>query len=161
MIKAVVPGDIPACVEMIRASFLTVAEQFGFTAENAPRFTAFAISEQQLGYQYHEEKRPMFAYFDNGRIVGYYSLTPVQDGICELSNLCTLPAYRHHGVGQELLEHAFCAARDAGCSLMRIGIVEENRVLRAWYEAHGFVHLGTKKFEHFPFTCGFMERTLD
>lgn len=43
---------------------------------------------------------------------------------------------------------------------MNIGIVEENTILRKWYEDHGFVHIGTKKFDFFPFTCGYMKRDL-
>ena len=35
MIRAIVKNDIPVCVAVIRASFLTVAEEFGFTEENA------------------------------------------------------------------------------------------------------------------------------
>ena len=54
----------------------------------------------------------------------------------------------------------FEAARALGCSRMEIGIVEENRVLRRWYEGFGFVHTGVKKFEFFPFTCGYMEKKL-
>ncbi len=161
MIKAVVPEKIPECVNVIRTSFLTVADQLGFTVENAPGFTAFATTEDRLNYQYHVEKRPMYAYFDGEDVVGYYSLSINGDGTCELSNLCTLPEYRHREIGRKLLEHAFAAAAGAGCSRMRIGIVEENRILRAWYENHGFVHLGTKKSDRFPFTCGFMERALD
>ena len=160
MIKAVVPENIPECVNVIRTSFRTVADEFGFTEENAPAYVAFATDEHRLNYHCHVEKRPMYAWFDGGRIVGYYSLLAGEDGICELNNLCTLPEYRCRGIGKELLEHAFAVAKELGCSLMRIGIVEENRVLRAWYEAHGFVHLGTKKYDHFPFTCGYMERTL-
>ena len=47
-----------------------------------------------------------------------------------------------------------------GCKKMSIGIVEENKVLRKWYENNGFIHIGTKKFDFFPFTCGYMERDL-
>lgn len=43
---------------------------------------------------------------------------------------------------------------------MNIGIVEENIVLRSWYEKYGFVHTGTEKFDFFPFTCGYMEKQL-
>ena len=43
---------------------------------------------------------------------------------------------------------------------MNIGIVEENTLLRTWYEDNGFVHIGTKKFDFFPFTCGYMKRDL-
>ena len=43
---------------------------------------------------------------------------------------------------------------------MKIGIVEENKKLRKWYEAHGFIHTHAEKFDFFPFTCGYMEREL-
>ena len=39
-------------------------------------------------------------------------------------------------------------------------IIEENPTyeeLKEWYEKIGFVHTGTQKFEHLPFTVGFME----
>ncbi len=29
------------------------------------------------------------------------------------------------------------------CNKMNIAIVEENQVLRRWYEDHGFLHIGT------------------
>lgn len=32
---------------------------------------------------------------------------------------------------------------------MSIGIVEENTILRKWYEDNGFIHIGTKKFDFF------------
>ena len=51
-------------------------------------------------------------------------------------------------------------AKELNFSKMNIGIVEENTVLRKWYEALGFIHTGTKKFDFFPFTCGYMEREL-
>ena len=43
MIRPVTEKDIPVCVKVIRESFLTVAEEFHFTKENAPRFTAFSV----------------------------------------------------------------------------------------------------------------------
>ena len=46
------------------------------------------------------------------------------------------------------------------CKKMKIGIVEENKKLRKWYEAHGFIHTHAEKFDFFPFTCGYMEREL-
>lgn len=44
---------IPECVRVIRESFHTVADEFGFTEENAPRFTAFATTEQRLKWQFN------------------------------------------------------------------------------------------------------------
>ena len=161
MIRLMREEEIPACVALIRRSFGTVAQEFGFNEENAPRFTAFATTEERLTWHLHGEKRPMYVYVnESGEIIGYYSLLLEENNVCELSNLCVAPECRHGKVGEALLLHSYEAAKEAGCVTMHIGIVEENVQLRKWYEKHGAVHLGTKKFEHFPFTCGFMEKTL-
>ena len=161
MIKEIEKKDIPECVRVIRDSFITVADEFGFTAENAPRFTAFAINADRLNYQLEVEHRVMIAYCqDSGEMIGYYSLLWQNDHQCELNNLCVLPEHRHEGVGAVLLHDAFDRARKEGCKKINIGIVEENQVLRKWYENQGFFHIGTKKFDFFPFTCGYMEKSL-
>ena len=81
-------------------------------------------------------------------------------GICnhKLNNLAVLPEYRHKGIGKQLLNHAFRTARDMNCKVLNIGIVEENVVLRKWYEQNGAIHIGTKKYDFFPFTCGYMKK---
>lgn len=160
MICAVSPKDLNECVEVIRSSFKTVADELGFTEENASRFTAFATTPERLTWQYENEKRPMFAYRADGRIIGYYSLLKQSGNECELNNLCVLSEYRHRNIGRELLEHAFTEARKIGCSVMNIGIVEENVRLRKWYEANGAVHIRTEKYDFFPFTCGYMKKEL-
>lgn len=160
MIKEIKEKDIAECVNLIRNSFLTVADQFGFTTENAPGFTAFATTEQRLRWQLNQEHRPMYGFFDGEAIVGFYSLQVSEDGRCELNNLCVSPKYRHKGIGEELVNHAFRLAKDLNYQKMNIGIVEENTVLRKWYEELGFVHVGTRKFDFFPFTCGYMELEL-
>ncbi|MDE6599254.1 MAG: GNAT family N-acetyltransferase [Oscillospiraceae bacterium] len=157
MIKQITKENIPECVKVIRESFLTVAEEFGITPENAPRFTAFAVTDDRLYWHFDSEHRPMSAYFEDGKIVGYYSLFIVGDGVCELNNLCTLPAYRHNNIGEKLLEDAFEQSKKLGCSKMQLSFVEENKRLRRWYENHGFIHTGTEKLDFFPFTCGYME----
>lgn len=161
MIRAMREEEIPVCVTLIRRSFATVAKEFGFTEENAPRFTAFATTEQRLTWHFSGEKRPMFVYEDEqGEIIGYYSLLAQENNECELNNLCVAPEYRHGKIGEALLLHAYETAKAAGHTKMNIGIVEENVTLRKWYEKHGAVHVGTKKYDFFPFTCGYMEKIL-
>lgn len=157
---AVSEQDVPECVKVIRESFGTVADEFGFNNENAPRFTAFATTEERLYWQLNEEKRPMYAFCDNGKIVGYYSLLIKDNNEYELNNLCVIPEYRHNGIGEKLLKNAFMAARELKCNKINIGIVEENKILRKWYEKFGFIHTGVQKFDFFPFTCGYMEKIL-
>ena len=160
MIKEIQQENLTECVEVIRKSFATVAEEFNITEGNAPRFTAFAMDERRLNWHLNGEHRPMFGFVVDGKIVGYYSLLLMENNECELNNLSVLPAYRHDGIGAKLVEHAFEMARKAGCAKMKLGIVEENQVLRKWYETLGFIHVGTQKFDFFPFTCGYMEKVL-
>ena len=161
MIRKTERADLPECVKVIRNSFQTVADEFGFTEENAPRFTAFATTEDRLAWQMYVEHRLMYVDEEDGRICGYYSLRLNGDGTCELSNLSVLPEYRHRGIGGALLKHSAETAREQHCSVMKLGIVEENTVLRKWYERNGAVHTGTEKFDFFPFTCGYMEIDLE
>ena len=163
MIKEIDKSEIAECVSVIRKSFQTVADEFGFTIENAPRFTAFATTEERLFYQLEIEHRLLVAYYDDdgdGRILGYYSLMFLENSECELSNLCVLPEFRHKKIGEALLEDAMSRVRNKECKKMKLGIVEENKRIRAWYEKHGFTHTHTVKYDYFPFTCGDMERDL-
>ena len=97
MIREVKREDIPSCVNLIRTSFMTVADEYGFTEENAPRFTAFAISADRLYWHMDQEHRPMFAAEEDSILCGYYSLLIQENGECELNNLAVLPQYRHRG----------------------------------------------------------------
>ena len=161
MIRRVEDVDIPECVRVIKESFLTVAKDFGIDQKNAPSYVAFATTEEKLLYQLHEEVRHMFAYFnEDNKVIGYYSLRIQEDYECELNNLCVLSCYRHKNIGKNLLEHAFAQAKILECIKMNIGIVEENTVLKHWYETFGFKHMGTKKYDCFPFTCGYMVKVL-
>ena len=159
MIREVRREEIPACVRVIRDSHRTVADAFGFTVENAPRYVAFATDENRLLWHMDGEHRLMFADEEDGILRGYCSLLLKKDVECELGNLSVLPEYRHRGIGTALLKHCAAAARERHCRVMRLSIVEENRVLRDWYERSGAVHTGTEKFDFFPFTCGSM--TID
>ena len=72
MIREVKREEIPECVSLIKMAFLTVADEFGFTEENAPRFTAFATNEERLLWQMNGEHRLMYVYEDAGVLYGYY-----------------------------------------------------------------------------------------
>ena len=161
MIRQINRNELAKCTKLIRDSFLTVANEFGFTVENASDFTAFAITEEKLVKQLEEEQRLMYGYYDNDNIVGFYSLLAINDEVCELNNLCVSPSCRHKGIGEALLKDVFEVATNANYKKISIGIVEENKKLRAWYESFGFVHTGTEKFDFFPFTCGYLEKELN
>lgn len=160
MIRPMREDEISICAALIRTSFLTVAQELGITEQNAPRFTAFATDASRLTWQF-EQGRPMFVCIDEHDMpIGYCSLCEKDVEAVELNNLCVLPGHRHHKLGEKLLLHAIREAMMRGYLRMTIGIVEENKQLRAWYEKYGFVHTGTQKFDFFPFTCGYLQKSL-
>lgn len=146
------------CLNIIHKSFQTVADELNLTKDNCPSHTAF-IPIDKLVSQF-DNGTAMFLYQYNGNFIGYFSLSVNNDSV-ELNNLAVLPEYRHLGIGKELVDYAITYSKNIlGANKIKIGIVEENTILKEWYEKIGFVHTGTKKFEHLPFTVGFMETEI-
>ena len=154
-IAKVKSSDLPECLEVIHQSFKTVAEGFGLTQENCPKHTSFitlSFLEAQMNWGWH-----MYALYAGKKIIGYMSLSKEGEDAFELHNLAVLPEYRHNGFGKLLLDHAKDVVRALGGKLIKIGIIEESDVLKKWYIANGFVHIGTKKYDHLLFTSGYLE----
>ncbi len=146
------------CLEIIRSSFITVAEEFCLTENNCPSHTAY-MTIDKLQKQF-DDGRPMFLFYQDAVPVGYFSLAKCSDEEWELNNLAVLPKYRHLGIGKAMVNYAVKIVKDHGGDKISIGIIEENSVLKNWYFKLGFDHISTRKFEHLPFTVGFMELNL-
>ena len=55
-IRPLRPEEVLEAAALVRESFATVAEEFGITEENAPRFTAFAVTAERLRWQMEQGK---------------------------------------------------------------------------------------------------------
>ena len=155
IIREINRNDLDEYLEVIHQSFKTVAEQFGLTKENCPKHTSFIpiyVLETQMNWGWH-----MFALCNGEKIIGYMSLSKEDDATFELHNLAVLPELRHNGYGKMLLDYAKDKVVSLGGSKIKLGIVEESTVLKKWYIQNGFIHTGTKKFDHLPFTSGYLE----
>ncbi len=153
---------LPECLAVIRASFATVAKEYGITEQNCPTHRAF-MKIGHLKYIY-DSGIPLYCLRMAGKIVGFCELNRQKAGEYSLGKLAVLAEHRHRGYGRMLVDHCKTVAGKeaaeegiAGGEKILISIIEENTVLKDWYAGNGFVHTGTKKFEHLPFTCGFME----
>jgi GNAT superfamily N-acetyltransferase len=159
MIQEIIdPAGIRASVKVIRESFLTVAPQFGLTIDNCPSHPS-NITLKQL----EESKKKglkFFGLFLGEKQVGFIAIETGGDGIFYLEKLALLPEYRHAGYGADLVKFTFNYARKNNGLKVAIGIINKHTVLKEWYKGLGFVETGTKKFDHLPFTVGFMEMTL-
>ena len=130
MIREIEEKEYKEAVDVIKNSFLTVANEFGFTVENAPGFVAFSTNEDKI-LSWKNEQRPMLGFFKDDKMVGFYNLC-INGNECELGSLSVLPEYRHDKIGQQLLEDACNGEKSLGCNVLNLSIGEENKVLRAW-----------------------------
>lgn len=141
---------------LLRHSFGTVAEDFGFTKENCPTHTSF-VTNEQLAARYEEGGyRPYGCYADH-RLVGFVSLTSRGNGVFELRNLAVLPDYRHSGYGKALIDFCKKTVAEWGGKKIRLGMIAENERLKRWYFSQGFIQAGSQKNEKLPYSIAFME----
>ncbi|MDR3310553.1 MAG: GNAT family N-acetyltransferase [Oscillospiraceae bacterium] len=154
-VRTVTAENLPEYADVIRRSFLTVAQDFGWTRETAPGFRAY-ITDEELLARYVVGYTP-FALFAGGKIAGFVSLTDKGGGVFVLNLLSVAPEYRHCGYGGKLLDFCKDRVRALGGEKITLDYIEENTRLKSWYIANGFVHTGTQKLDYLPFTSGFME----
>jgi ribosomal protein S18 acetylase RimI-like enzyme len=150
--------QLNTCLDIIHKSFITVADEFGLTKDNCPNHTAFMPIDKLI--RQYESGADMFLYQHISEYVGYFSLVNNGESV-ELNNLSVLPEYRHLGIGKEMVEYAKeYTIKNTSAKKITIGIIEDNTVLKRWYETLGFIHTGTKQFDGLPFIVGFMELQL-
>lgn len=157
-ILSVTAEQLERCAEVIRESFLTVAKDFGLTTENCPTNGAFLQADRLIADL--QKGNRMYGLYRGSDMIGFMQLEQGKEDAVILEKLAVLPACRHQGCGKLLLDYAMDEARCMGGNKLLAAIVEENTVLKQWYLENGFVHTGTKKFEHLPFTVGFLEAAL-
>jgi len=151
-------NDLDTAALLIRESFSTVAEEFGLTVENCPTNGAF-IQKIRLESELSRGDL-MFGLYHAASMVGFMQLEIKIPEMIILEKLSVHPEYRHLGYGAALLDFAQRTAAELNVKKIALAIIEENTVLKDWYLSHGFVNVGTKNFEHLPFTVGFMEKMI-
>ncbi len=156
--KAASDEDRLVCVEILKESFESVAEQFGLTRENAPSNAAFITIERLT--RDCGSGLDMFILYEDGVPAGTVGIKKTIDGDFFLEKLGVITEYRHKGYGRELVMFVEETVRSLGGKKIKIGIIDENSRLKKWYTRLGFKHTSTKVFEHLPFAVGYMELTL-
>jgi ribosomal protein S18 acetylase RimI-like enzyme len=153
-----VSGDLEECAGVIRKAFITVADEFHLTKENAPTNPAF------LGADSLEKMRSkgavMFGAYENETCIGFVAAQKANEDTFYMERLAVLPEYRHGGIGRKLMDTVFEYVKENGGKKVSIGIINENTRLKNWYIQYGFIETGRKHFEHLPFEVCFMERAV-
>jgi N-acetylglutamate synthase-like GNAT family acetyltransferase len=151
-------ADISLLVNLLRRSFVDVAERFNLTVENCPKNLAFC-TEQRIRDDFNRGLE-YYLLEQDGQALGCVALEKAGPGVCYLERLAVLPEQRRKGFGKVLVDQVFDRARKIGARRVEIGIISEQTDLKNWYEKIGFVEKGTKKFDHLPFIVAFMSKAL-
>jgi ribosomal protein S18 acetylase RimI-like enzyme len=89
---------------------------------------------EQLG----NERTFCYGIRDNGKWIGFVAVAPYGDSY-EITRLAVAPEHRHKRYGRDLMDRACDKARELGLESIGLGMLNENVVLKKWYEAQGFV----------------------
>ncbi len=153
-----VTGDLNDAANVVRNAFITVAEEFHLTKENAPTNPAF------IGVEAMEKMRDkgaaMFAAYEGETCIGFVAAQKAGEETFYMERLAVLPKYRHGGCGRKLMDTVFEYVQNNGGQRVSIGIINENTRLKKWYQQYGFLQTGLKHFEHLPFEVCFMEKSV-
>lgn len=154
-----VNDEFNECAKVIRNSFITVANEFNITRENAPTNPAFLGSDSLMKMK--EKGIEMYAAYAGGKCIGFVAIEKGNDNRFYMERLAVLPEYRHKGYGEQLVSFVIDLVKNHYGDRISIGIINENRKLKEWYKKLGFIETGIKVFDHLPFEVCFMERQCE
>ena len=159
MIRAIRKDELHSCLNIYHKGYETVAVEFGLTEENSP-------DRGRASFPYHklltmfESGTLMFAYYIDDIPIGFLAMRLFEGGICGLDDMIVLPEHRHKGYGLKLLNYCKQKAKELGAHKIRLGMVDDNKKLKLWYENNGFVNVELIHYDGAPYTVGKMECPL-
>lgn len=126
-------SELECSARVIRESFATVASDLALTPDNCPTHPAFTTPDKLA--QMAEKGIKLFALYDDPTQIGFIAIEKASDEVYYIERLAVLPEHRHAGLGRQLMDFAFDYVRAAGGKTVSIGIIDENRTLKRWYES--------------------------
>ena len=151
-------NDSEIVAGILQKSFITVARQFNFSRENAPRFPAFIKPEQIL--KQLNEGLSVYGYSMNGKIAGCAGYSPMKDKNYLIERVATLPEYRHLGIGGKLMSFVERQILEEGGEKAEVHVVDINKVLVEWYKSLGYTVIRTEEIKTAPFNSLVLNKDL-
>lgn len=145
------PDDDTTCLGVIRRSFATVADEFGFRPDTHQIFPAYWTPDRFATARAHDGLLLVAEYGDE--IVGccFAGADRNDASSWQLKRLAVIPEARHHGVGARLVSAAASRASTAGMRRLSLRIVASNQHLANWYLTLGFLLVATSRPAGLPF----------
>jgi diamine N-acetyltransferase len=152
--------ELHNCVTLLRASFGTVAHEFGLTEASASTNAAFTTQDN---LKRHVEKGlRLYGMFCASSLVGCIAIkrSKLEEPIFYVERLAVAPERRHRGYGDQLLSFALERIRLSGGTIASIGVMDNNEILKTWYLSKGFTQHDCRRIAHLPFKVCFMSRNV-
>jgi ribosomal protein S18 acetylase RimI-like enzyme len=151
-------NDSKIITEIINNAFITVAKQYNFSKENAPRFPAFIDSN--IIDENIKNGLKMYGYRKNDQIIGCAGYKYYKDQIYFIERLATLPENRHLGIGRKLMEYLENIIKNNGGKTVEIHVVDKNIVLIEWYKKLNYKYVRVDEIKSLPFNSYVMNKEL-
>ena len=151
-------NDSKIITEILNKAFLTVAQQYNFTKENAPTFPAF-INYDRIEYSLNNGLK-IYGYNNDNQIIGCAGYSFYKDQIYLIERLATLPEFRHFGIGTKLMQFVENKIKNIGGKIAEIHVVDKNIVLREWYKKLNFIEIRIDEIKTLPFNSCVMNKEL-
>jgi AhpD family alkylhydroperoxidase len=145
-------------VQIIREAFATVAEDFNLNETNCPTNPAFTSIEKLR--EMKAKGLILYGLFINNHQTGFVAIEKADQSLFYMERLAVLPKFRHAGLGKKLIDFVFEYVKKERGAKLSIGIINENIILKKWYQEYGFSETALKKYPHLPFTVCIMEKNI-
>lgn len=146
-------------VQVLNASFGTVADEFKFSAEKVPLFPAYATAES-LDAKILQGLM-MYGYYEKDKLLGCVGIRNTgEDRLFIIEYLAVLPECRHRNIGRYLVEHALEEICRYKGTVALIETVYENARLRKWFAALGFRERRVDTYPNLPFRVCIMTKNI-
>ena len=145
------PGDLAACVSLLRAAFGTVAQELGLTEESAPTNAAFTTLANLEAHV--RDGLDLFGLYTGPGITGCVAVKRAKagNGLWYIERLAVAPGLRHRGYGSRLLSFALAEIARRGGSVASVGLIDANERLKVWYLSKGFAVRERRRILRLPF----------
>jgi ribosomal protein S18 acetylase RimI-like enzyme len=152
------PDDASALAELAAETF-PLACPPDAPRENIDAFIAANFTVKKFTSYLSDAQRDIFLAVIDGEPAGYTMLVETEPTdadvravvtqlpTAELSKFYVLPGHHGSGISAELMSATIEAARDRGVASVWLGVNNENAKANRFYEKHGFVTVGTKRFQ--------------
>ena len=158
MIKPITESDLNDCLDLLKASYEAGAIRFGQTEENCPHRGRTRLPLSKFRQEFLDGHQ-MYGYYHDDKRVGFLALS-FNDGVVRVCDLAILPEYQNRGFGSDFMQFIHDEAIRLDCKIIRLGMIDDNTELKAWYKKHGYKTINLTKFDTVTYTVGLMELVL-